>query len=116
MVEEMSRRDPNLWFTALSVRVEPVRKAHKKECVVCGLLPKGKRLRVVVGSARAAVTFIFCREHGATFVNRRIEEALRVIELLRFNTSVGIREDVIVGDPSWRPPKKPKAPPRRDAV
>lgn len=111
-----SRRDPNLWFSALSVRVETVTIRHTKPCVVCGVVPSGKRLKVQAGTGRGGCTFIFCRNHGRIFALRRVEEAERVAASLICDDVVPIREDVSVGDPSWRPPKKPKIEPRRDAV
>jgi len=77
-----SRRQAGLWFSSLSVRVEPVKKAHKRPCATCGNQPADvgdRRLLVKRGAGRRAVSAVYCAPCGVDVARRFREEADRVI-------------------------------------
>lgn len=76
-------RKPGLWFSATKVEVEDVKKAHRKGCVSCGLVPTGRRLKVVCGTARAQTTDVYCSPCGQVWIERHKEEADRALASLR---------------------------------
>lgn len=74
--------DPDLWFSAVTVRVQQVRKAHKAPCAVCGRVPQTYRLFLGLGAGRGAQTVILCELHGRAHLRRMQQEAGRAIERL----------------------------------
>lgn len=68
-------REKGLWLSAMSVRVEDVKKSHKTDCIDCGKPPRQRRLKVTRGAGRSATTEVYCDACGLQFLGRMKEEA-----------------------------------------
>lgn len=75
-------QDPSLWLSAVSVRVETVRKQHKAPCIHCGKRPELRRLKVTRGAGRHGVTELYCIDCGLHVVARLQTEAQRAYHFL----------------------------------
>lgn len=70
-------RELGLWLSAMSVRVEDVKKSHKTDCIDCEQPPRERRLKVTRGAGRSATTEVYCYECGGTLLMRMQDEAGR---------------------------------------
>jgi uncharacterized Zn finger protein len=70
-------REPGLWFSSLSIRIEEVRRAHKRQCASCPRVPEPGERRLVVkkGAGRAAEIFVYCESCGRVELHRMEQEA-----------------------------------------
>jgi RNase P subunit RPR2 len=71
-------RDPGLWFSSLSIRIEVLRKVHKRECSDCHKDPLtvgDRRLVVKRGHGRREEIAIYCVTCGRGFLHRMGIEA-----------------------------------------
>jgi hypothetical protein len=82
----MTRGKPGLWFAPTRVEVEEVRKAHRKECSVCGGIPESRRLKVVRGAGRHATTAVYCLAHGVEWLSEFLSQGQRAIIRLESGT------------------------------
>jgi hypothetical protein len=81
-------RKPGLWFSAMKAEVEDVTSRHKKECIGCGTLPSGRRLKVVRGTGRHQTVEIRCEACGSGWIMERVQEGRRAIGYLKGVTNV----------------------------
>lgn len=79
----MTRGKPGLWFAPTRVEVEEVKKAHRKECLVCESPPLVRRLKVVHGAGRHATTAVYCIVCGVEWLTEFLSQGQRTIRRLK---------------------------------
>ena len=92
-----SRRKPGLWLPPTRVEVEAVTARHKKPCSECKCEVEERRLKIVRGTGRHAVTLILCMGCGIDHLRKMGEESRRAIEYLACG-DVGPQTDKLVID------------------
>jgi RNase P subunit RPR2 len=71
----------------MRIEIEDVKKAHTKVCAHCCKLPRGRRLKVVEGTARSATTLIYCHDCGWEWLEDHRDEVTRA--MIRLNDLKG---------------------------
>jgi hypothetical protein len=74
----------DIWLSAMTVKVETVRKAHKTDCINCEERPDEQRLKVQRGAGRGASSEVYCRPCGEDFLRRMEKESVRAIQMLLY--------------------------------
>lgn len=77
------QRKMGLWLDNVRIEVEDVKPAHRLPCEWCEELPERRRLKIVRGSARSAVSGVLCIACGVQHIASLREEAGRAIDFLR---------------------------------
>jgi hypothetical protein len=73
----ISPKHYGLFHGPLRIEVEDVKPAHRKPCAHCEGLPKGRRLKIVEGAGRGAVTSVYCSDCGDEWLDDHRKELER---------------------------------------
>jgi hypothetical protein len=88
----MGKRKAGLFLPTTKVEVEPIKKAHRKLCACCEMLPIHRRLKIVQGSGRSATMKIYCIVCGASWLRlHRIETDRAIEHLISGNGDIRLR-------------------------
>ena len=82
-----------LFHASTRIEVETVKKAHRKVCAACGVVPEGQRLKLGYGSGRSAMSEVYCDGCGSGWLeDHSVELARAQRRLLGEDICVRLRE------------------------